>query len=215
MEVTADPARVNDNLRWSCGSMQIQQLQNPVNWAQRCNSRGNQPLTALRCLSSPPVMKVPRFMNMIFYFFFPFQTCGVLITGSDLWGSLNWNGRGVLQCAEVGSAARQGNWTAGFPSWNHWERRCPCCRHCCRHNDKCLSSFSRIIFASSNVSLLGTKWLLWYMEIKKKINWFNISPTLLQTPRKPIHFELGISPAFIKIFWQIRQKNKNVLLDKD
>lgn len=151
MEVTADPAWVSDNLRWSCGSIQTQ-LQNPVNWVYNSNSRGNQPRTTLRCLSFPPVIKVPTFMNTVFPL-------------SNLWRVNYWQRSLRLsklkwqRCCSLcwSSAAVRDNCKAGFPSWNHWERRSPflclCCYHGCHHKSKCPSSLSRIIIAAgSNVS---------------------------------------------------------------
>lgn len=118
MEVTADPARVSDNFRWSFGSIQIQQL-HWLNWVYRSNSRGNHRITALKCPSSPPVMKVPRFMNI----FFSFPTCGVLITGSVLRLS-------KVEMTEVFFSVLKlvqllANGIARLCSWNQWERRDP------------------------------------------------------------------------------------------
>lgn len=134
--------------------------------------RGNHPRTALQCLSSPSVIKVPTFMNMIF---FPlvFLTCGMLIIGSDLWGSLNWNDGGVVHCAEVqllsGVIERQ-----DFPariSANEGLLSCQCCNHDCHHDSKCLSSFSKIIIAAgSNVSTCVTNMTILMQENQNETN---------------------------------------------
>lgn len=135
--------------------------------------RGNHPRTALQCLSSPSVIKVPTFMNMIFFFPLCFSTCGMLIIRSDLWGSLKWNDRSVVHCAEVqllsGVIERQ-----DFPariSANEGLLSCQCCNHEYHHDSKCLSSFSMIIIAAgSNVSTCVTNMTILMQENQNETN---------------------------------------------
>lgn len=166
MEVTADPSRVSDNLRLSLGQFRFE---NDRTEPTECTAR-----TAEETRAASPSTKMSFFpcLSWMFptswlFFFFPFPTYGVLITGSILRGPLNWNDRGVLHCSQVGSAAVWGNWKAGFPSWNQWERRGLCSCHCWLHNNKCLSSLSMIVLAGSNVTKTVTSvdevtvWILW------------------------------------------------------
>lgn len=119
--------------------------------------------------------------------FFPFPTFGVLITGSDLWGALNWNDRGVavlkFSCSR-GVIARQVS-----PIKSLGKRQpifffflYPCCYHVYHHNSKCPSSFSRVI---SSMYKCVNKCHLWGQH--------DLPPVLLQTPAKAM---LAASPAF-------------------